>query len=53
MDFASITICTFLQPGINFLQSALNFMYLPLSFFGISAPPVHTWFQPLVSCTLT
>ena len=53
MDLASITVCTFLQPGVNFLQSVMNFMYLPLSFFGVSAPPVNTWFQPFVSCTLT
>ena len=48
-----VTACTFLQPVVDCIQFFLNFMYLPLNWLGIVTPPVNTWFQPFVSCTLT
>lgn len=53
MNLASMTFCTFIQPLVNSMQWMLNLIYLPMSFIGISAPPVSSWFQPLLSCTLT
>jgi hypothetical protein len=47
------TICTFLQPIVDSIQAVLNLVYLPYTLLGIVAPPVDTWFQPFVTCTLT
>jgi hypothetical protein len=53
MNLANITICTFLQPMVGMVQTLVDFMYLGLNVIGVVTPPVITWFQPLVPCTLT
>jgi hypothetical protein len=48
-----VTLCAFLQPIVDVIQWLLNFVYLPINLVGFVTPPVNTWFQPFVSCTLT
>ncbi len=51
-----MTICTLLQPAVDFLQQIINAAYIPFNLIGISAPPVATWFNPFLQifgCTLT
>ncbi len=52
-----MTLCTLFQPLVSSLQYLLNLLYVPLSFLGISAPPVATWFnpilQPIFGCTVS
>jgi len=43
-------LCFFVQPWVNGLQAMLDIMYIPLSFLGIAAPPVASWFQPFLPC---
>jgi hypothetical protein len=43
-------LCFFVQPCVNSLQALLDVMYIPLSFLGIHAPPVSSWFQSFLPC---
>ena len=47
------TLCTFLQPIVNLFQGFVNLLYIPFSLINVTPPPVASWFQPFVSCTLT
>jgi hypothetical protein len=46
-------ICTLLQPMVDMLQGWVGMFYIPLNFLGFATPPVASWFNPLLPCTLT
>jgi hypothetical protein len=45
-------VCGLLQPMVDMLQSMVAIFYVPLNFFGIQTPPVASWFEPFLPCTL-
>lgn len=45
-------LCGLLQPFVDLLQSFVSMAYLPLNWIGIGTPPVSSWFQPFLPCTL-
>ena len=46
-------LCGLLQPFVDLLQSFVSMAYLPLNWIGIVTPPVSSWFQPFLPCTLS
>ncbi len=46
-------ICQSLQPLVDMFQAVFAFAWTPLTWFGFSVPPVSSWLNPLLPCTLT
>ncbi len=46
-------LCGLLQPFVDLVQTFVSLAYLPLNWIGIGTPPVSSWFQPFLPCTLS